>query len=77
LQWALFAALLTWPESTARSLGSSALVLFAMGSWIVFGGILLTYLPNALIRVPLTPLPLAMCLLFAPLNDNHRVANPE
>lgn len=77
LQWALFAALLAWPESTARSLGSPALVLFAMGSWIVFGGILLTYLPKALIRVPLTPLPLAMCLLFAPLNDNHRVANPE
>lgn len=77
LQWALFAALMAWPEATARGLGSPALVLFAMGSWIVFGGILLTYVPKALIRVPLTPLPLLLFVAFAPLNDNHRVAAPE
>lgn len=77
LQWALFAALMAWPEATARGLGSPALVLFAMGSWIVFGGILLTYVPKALIRVPLTPLPLLLFVAFAPLNDNHRVADPE
>ena len=77
LQWAVFAALIAWPEATARALGSPALVLLAMGSWIVFGGILLTYLPKALIRVPLTPLPLLLFLAFSPLNDNHRVALPE
>ncbi|WP_422016808.1 hypothetical protein [Roseateles sp.] len=77
LQWGLFAALLAWPESVARSLGAPALVLFAFGSWIVFGGILLTYVPKALIRIPLTPLPLLLFFLFAPLNDNHRVAAPD
>jgi len=77
LQWALFAALLAWPEATARALGSPALVLLAMGSWIVFGGIVLTYVPKALIRIPLTPLPLVLFVAFASLNDNHLVANPE
>ncbi|MFG6429450.1 hypothetical protein [Roseateles sp. LYH14W] len=77
LQWALFAALLAWPEATARALGSPALVLLAMGSWIVFGGIVLTYVPKALIGLPLTPLPLLLFLAFAPLNDNHRVAPPD
>lgn len=77
LQWALFAALLAWPEATARALGSPALLLFAMGSWIVFGGIVLTYAPKALIGYQLTPLPLLLFLAFAPLNDNHRVADPD
>jgi hypothetical protein len=77
LQWGIFAALMAWPESVARSLGAPALVLFAFGSWIVFGGILLTYVPKALIRIPLTPLPLLLFFVFAPLNDNHRVAAPE
>ena len=77
LQWGIFASLLTWPEATARSLGSPALVLFAMGSWIVFGGLVLTYAPKALIGMPLTPLPLLLFIAFAPLNDNHRVADPE
>lgn len=77
LQWAVFAALLAWPEATARTLGSPALVLLAMGSWIVFGGIMLTYVPKALIGLPLTPLPLLFFLAFAPLNDNHRVAPPD
>lgn len=77
LQWAIFAALLVWPEGTARTIGAPALVLLAMGSWTVFGGILLTYVPKALIRVPLTPLPLLLFVAFAPLNDNHLVADPE
>ncbi|MDR7271646.1 hypothetical protein J2X20_004314 [Pelomonas saccharophila] len=77
LQWALFAALVAWPEATARAIGSPALVLLAMGSWIVFGGVLLTYAPKALIRMPLTVLPLLLFIAFAPLNDNHRVADPE
>ena len=77
LQWAIFASLIAWPEATARALGSPALVLFAMGSWIVFGGILVTYVPKALIRIPLTALPLLLFVAFAPLNDNHRVAAPE
>lgn len=77
LQWAVYAALVAWPEATARALGSPALVLLAMGSWIVFGGILLTYVPKAMIGYPLTPLPLLLFVAFAPLNDNHRVAHPE
>ena len=77
LQWALLVQLLIWPEATARALGSPALVLFAMGSWVVFGGILLTYVPKVWIRLPLTPLPLALLVLCAPFNDNHWVAPPE
>jgi len=77
LQWAVFAALLAWPEATARALGSPALVLLAMGSWIVFGGIVLTYVPKALFGLPLTPLPLLLFLVFSPFNDNHRVAPPD
>lgn len=77
LQWAVFAALLAWPEATARAIGAPALVLLALGSWIVFGGILLTYVPKALFGYPLTALPLLLLVLFAPLNDNHRVADPE
>lgn len=77
LQWGIFGALLAWPEATARTLGAPALVLLAMGSWTVFGGILLTYVPKALIRMPLTPLPVLLFLAFSPLNDNHRVAAPD
>jgi hypothetical protein len=77
MQWLLFAALLVWPEATARAFGSPALVLLAMGSWTVFGGILLTYAAKALIRIPLTVLPLLFFLAFASFNDNHRVADPE
>lgn len=77
LQWGIFGALLAWPEATARALGSPALVLFAMGSWIVFGGIGLTYVPKAMMGVPLTPLPLLLFVALAPLNDNHRVADPQ
>lgn len=77
LQWAVFAALLAWPEATARKLGSPGLVMLALGSWTLFGGILLTYVPKALIRMPLSALPLLLLVLFAPLNDNHRVADPE
>ncbi len=77
LQWALLAALLAWPEGTARLLGAPALVLFAFGSWIAFGGIVLTYLPKSLFGVHLTALPLLLFLLAAPFNDNHQVAHPE
>ncbi|HEY9106347.1 MAG TPA: hypothetical protein VIN58_06690, partial [Roseateles sp.] len=77
LQWAVFGALLLWPEATARAIGSPALVLLALGSWTVFGGIVLTYVPKALIGFPLTPLPVVLFVAFAALNDNHRVAAPE
>ena len=56
-----------------RALGAPALVLFALGSWVVFGAVVLTYLPKVYLRVPLTPLPLVLFVLFAPLNDNHIV----
>lgn len=77
MQWAIFGALVAWPETTARTLGSPAVVLFALGSWIVFGGILLTYVPKAMFGMPLTPLPVVLFFLFSPFNDNHRVADPE
>ena len=77
LQWAIFGALMAWPEATARLLGSPAVVLFALGSWIVFGGILLTYVPKAMFGIPLTPLPLLLFFVFSPFNDNHRVADPD
>lgn len=76
-QWSVLAGLMTWPEATARALGAPALVLLALGSWIVFGAVFLTYLPKVYLRVPLTALPLLLFVLAAPFNDNHIVADPQ
>jgi len=61
----------------ARELGSPALVLVALGSWTLFGGLVLTYLPRSRHRMSLTWLPLALLLGFAGLNENHPVAPPD
>ena len=76
LSWALLAVIVVWDEYAARWLGSAALVLFALGGWTLFGGIVLTYLPKTRGWLVLTWLPLPLWLAFSAFNENHPVAVP-
>ncbi len=75
LSWALMAVIVLQDEYAARWLGSAALVLFALGAWTLFGGIVLTYLPKTRGWLVLTWLPLPLWLGFSALNENHPVAS--
>ncbi|CAG1019882.1 hypothetical protein BURC_04807 [Burkholderiaceae bacterium] len=69
---------LTWTADDeiqlARMIGSPALLLFALGSWTMFGGFVLTYLPLSWRWVGLAPwLPLALFVASA-WQETHFVA---
>jgi hypothetical protein len=61
-------------EAAARALGAPALLLFAFGSWTVFGSIVLVYLPKSAGWPSLALLPLFAVLLASIWNENHVVA---
>jgi hypothetical protein len=61
-------------EAAARALGAPALLLFAFGSWTVFGSIVLVYLPKRAGWPSLALLPLFAALLASIWNENHFVA---
>jgi hypothetical protein len=61
-------------EAGARALGAPALLLFAFGSWTVFGSIVLVYLPKSAGWPSLALLPLFAALLASAWNENHFVA---
>lgn len=61
-------------EAVARPIGSAALLLYALMSWTIFGGIVLTYLPKYLGYPAVTWVLLLALVLFAPWNENHFVA---
>jgi hypothetical protein len=61
-------------EAAARALGAPALLLFAFGSWTVFGSIVLVYLPKSAGWPSLALLPLFAALLASITNENHFVA---
>jgi hypothetical protein len=61
-------------EAAARALGAPALLLFAFGSWTVFGSIVLVYLPKSAGWPSLALLPLFAALLASISNENHVVA---
>jgi hypothetical protein len=61
-------------ETAARALGAPALLLFAFGSWTLFGSIVLVYLPKSAGWPSLTLLPLFVALLASISNENHFVA---
>ncbi len=61
-------------EAAARALGAPALLLFAFGSWTVFGSIVLVYLPKSAGWPSLALLPLFAALLASISNENHEVA---
>lgn len=72
----LLLGLLFGMERTARYFGSPALLLFALASWSLFGGLILTYWPKATFRQPAWTWVPALCvLLFASFNENHWVAS--
>lgn len=72
---ALWLAIPIFMEPFARLLGTPAILLFALMSWTVFGGILLTYLPKALHLTGWSWGLVVLALLFYPLNENHRVTD--
>lgn len=69
----LWIALPLGMERVARYVGSPALLLFALMSWTIFGGFVLTYLPKAHGWPGMTWIPLLAALCFYPLNENHLV----
>jgi hypothetical protein len=71
---ALLIAILQGMEAVARPLGAPALLLMALASWTLCGGLALTYWPKSMGRPALTWLPALAFLLSFPLNDNHPVA---
>jgi hypothetical protein len=74
LSFGLLIALPLGMEIVARPIGSPALLLFALMSWAIFGGFVLTYLPKSLGYPEVTWLLLVVVVLFARWNENHYVA---
>lgn len=70
---ALLIALPSGMEAIARPIGSAALLLYALMSWTIFGGFVLTYLPKYL-GFPAVTWVLLVAVFFAPVNENHYVA---
>jgi hypothetical protein len=70
----VLAAVCIGRETASRLLGAPALLLFAFGSWTVFGSIVLVYLPKSAGWPSLALLPLFAVLLSSISNENHFVA---
>ncbi len=73
VSFGLLIALPLGMESVARPIGSPALLLFALMSWAIFGGFVLTYLPKALGYPEITWLLIVVVVLFARWNENHYI----
>jgi hypothetical protein len=71
----VLAAVCIGKETASRLLGAPALLLFAFGSWTVFGSIVLVYLPKSAGWPALTLLPLFAALPASVWNENHFVAH--
>lgn len=61
-------------QHVARPVGAPALLLFALMSWTVFGGFILTYLPKSLGIPSLTWVAGVALFVFSYWNENHPVA---
>ncbi|WBS00428.1 hypothetical protein OU994_19165 [Pseudoduganella sp. SL102] len=61
-------------ETAARAIGSPALVLIALGSWTLFGSVVLTYWPRSGGWPSLALLPFALAFVLSFFNENHFVA---
>jgi hypothetical protein len=73
LSWGLLAAFLLSPVGLPAALGAPAILLFALASWILFGGMVVTYWPLSA-GYPAFTLPLLLLALVASgFNDNHTV----
>jgi hypothetical protein len=67
--------LLLWIDgvAVARWVGAPALLLFALGSWSIFGGFVLIYLPMSWGFPAWTPWPFVLAALFSLWMENHNV----
>lgn len=74
VSFGLLIALPLGMETVARPIGSPALLLFALMSWAIFGGFVLTYLPKSLGYPEISWLLLVVLVVFARWNENHYVA---
>jgi hypothetical protein len=67
----VFLLLTLAPRVGSRWLGTPAIVLFALGSWNLFGGLALIYWPLSKGRSVLTVYPLLIFLVFSTWMENH------
>ncbi len=66
-------ALLVDGVAVARWIGAPAILLFALGSWALFGGFVLLYLPMSLGFPAWTPWPFVLAAIFSLWVENHNV----
>ncbi|HEX8605328.1 MAG TPA: hypothetical protein VF774_21970, partial [Pseudoduganella sp.] len=74
ISFAVLLATVIGRETAARAIGSPALVLIALGSWTLFGSVVMTYLPRSAGGPSLALLPFALALALSFVNENHFVA---
>ena len=74
VSFAVLLATVIGRETAARAIGSPALVLIALGSWTLFGSVVMTYLPRSAGGPSLALLPFALALALSFVNENHFVA---
>jgi hypothetical protein len=77
ISFGVFLALPLGLEQVARPLGAAALLMFALMSWNIFGGFILTYWPKLHHWPSLVWVAGVFLLAFHPLNENHPVAPPS
>lgn len=73
LPWALMAAIVLAPIEVGRWVGAPALLLWAIGGWTLFGGMVLSYAPRARGWISLVWLPAGVLVALSPWNNNHPV----
>jgi hypothetical protein len=71
----LFVGFVFYPVHLGQFLGTSTILLFAAGGWIVFGS-LMVYLGSRF-RVPILTVMLMLAVGFSSCNDNHDIRNLE
>lgn len=74
ISFGVLLATVTGRETAARAIGSPALVLIALGSWTLFGSVVLTYWPRSGGWPSLALLPFALAFGLSFFNENHYVA---
>lgn len=74
LSFGIWAALPVWMAPLARWIGTPALLLFALMSWTLFGGLALTYFPKTHHLPACTWIAVVALLVSSRWNENHLVA---
>ena len=77
VSFGLWLALPLGLEAVARPLGAATLLMFALMSWIIFGGLVLTYWPKSHHLPSLVWVVGVLLLISYPFNENHPVATPS